>query len=414
MGAAARLRERFRDPDFRRRYAEFKEQFGNPEDDRHWLDTRLVPDPERARVRVYVTHSTHKTLTALRQGSMIHVYDQDFKQKVEEAFHEAYMTHTSTSPNYQILASLDVGRRQVELEGYELVQKQVDHAMALRERIATHALLKKYFRFLATGDLIPKEYRPSGIEAYFNSEQRWARMEECWHSDEFVVDPTRLTLYIGPTGIDGDTFKHDYLMEKYGIQINKTSRNTVLFMTNIGTTRSSVAYLIEILVKIAQELDVRNEDMSPPEMRLHRFKVDSLTKQLPALPDFSHFHRFFRCGADSATPEGDIRKAYFMSYDETLCRYITMPELQRQVAAKREVVSTMFVIPYPPGFPILVPGQVISKEILAFIEALDTREIHGYRPELGFRVFTDEAIGAVEPDSAGGAPATRIAAAPAV
>jgi arginine decarboxylase len=52
----------------------------------------------------------------------------------------------------------------------------------------------------------------------------------------------------------------------------------------------------------------------------------------------------------------------------------------------------MFVIPYPPGFPILVPGQVISKEILAFIEALDTREIHGYRPELGFRVFTDDAL----------------------
>ena len=411
MGAAARLRDRLRDPEFHQRYAEFKERFGNPDDDEHWLDTRLLPDPDRARIRVYVTHSTHKTLTALRQGSMIHVYDQDFKQKVEEAFHEAYMTHTSTSPNYQILASLDVGRRQVELEGYELVQKQVDHAMALRERISTHALLKKYFRFLATGDLIPKEYRPSGIEAYFNSEQRWARMEECWHTDEFVVDPTRLTLHIGPTGIDGDTFKHDYLMEKYGIQINKTSRNTVLFMTNIGTTRSSVAYLIEILVKIAQELDERNEDMSPPERRLHQLKVESLTKKLPALPDFSHFHRFFRCGSDSTTPEGDMRKGYFMSYNEELCRYVTMPELQKHVAAGREVVSAMFVIPYPPGFPLLVPGQVISKEILAFIEALDTREIHGYRPELGFRVFTDVAVAEVAPGTAGGAASARIAAA---
>ena len=72
------------------------------------------------RIRVYATQSTHKTLTALRQGSMIHVFDQDFQHN-EEAFHEAYMTHTSTSPNYQILASLDVGRRQVELEGFELV-----------------------------------------------------------------------------------------------------------------------------------------------------------------------------------------------------------------------------------------------------------------------------------------------------
>jgi arginine decarboxylase len=393
MGAAARLRERFRDPEFRQRHVEFKEQFGNPDDgDPRWLDTRLVPDPDHARIRVYVTHSTHKTLTALRQGSMIHVYDQDFKQKVEEAFHEAYMTHTSTSPNYQILASLDIGRRQVELEGYELVQKQVDHAMALRERIATHALLKKYFRFLTTGDLIPREFRPSGIEAYFDSEQRWARMEECWHTDEFVVDPTRLTLHIGPTGIDGDTFKHDYLMLKYGIQINKTSRNTVLFMTNIGTTRSSVAYLIEVLVKIAQELDERNEDMSPPEKKLHQLKVESLTKRLPALPDFSHFHRFFRCDGGSTTPEGDMRKGYFMAYNEDMCQYVTLQDLQKHIAAGRQVVSAMFVIPYPPGFPILVPGQVISKEILAFIEALDTREIHGYRPELGFRVFTDEAL----------------------
>jgi arginine decarboxylase len=392
MGAADRLRDRFRDPEYRQRYTAFRERFRDTDDDARWLDERLIPDPDRARIRVYVTHSTHKTLTALRQGSMIHVYDQDFRQKVEDAFHEAYMTHTSTSPNYQILASLDIGRRQVELEGYELVQKQVDHAMALRERIATHALLKKYFRFLTTGELIPREYRPSGIEAYFDSEQRWARMQECWHTDEFVVDPTRLTLHIGATGIDGDTFKHDYLMEKYGIQINKTSRNTVLFMTNIGTTRSAVAYLIEILVKIAQELDERNEDMSAAELRLHQQKVASLTERLPSLPDFSEFHRAFRCDGEASTPEGDMRKAYFMAYDDTLCTYVTLAELKLQLAARREVVSSMFVIPYPPGFPILVPGQVISKEILAFIEALDTREIHGYRPGLGFRVFTDEAL----------------------
>lgn len=62
---------------------------------------------------------------------MIHVWDQDFNQKVEDNFHEAYMTHTSTPPNYQIVASLDIGRRQVELEGFELVQKQIE--MAIRD-----------------------------------------------------------------------------------------------------------------------------------------------------------------------------------------------------------------------------------------------------------------------------------------
>ncbi|MCB1964549.1 MAG: hypothetical protein KDI64_00455, partial [Candidatus Accumulibacter sp.] len=66
------------------------------------LNSRLMPDPDKVRVRAYACQSTHKTLTALRQGSMIHVHDQDFKDEVEQAFHEAYMTHTSTSPNYQI------------------------------------------------------------------------------------------------------------------------------------------------------------------------------------------------------------------------------------------------------------------------------------------------------------------------
>uniref|UniRef100_UPI0011119100 hypothetical protein n=1 Tax=Acinetobacter baumannii TaxID=470 RepID=UPI0011119100 len=57
--------------------------------------------------------------------------------------------------------------------------------------------------------------------------------------------------------------------------------------------------------------------------------------------------------------------------------------------------SALFVIPYPPGFPILVPGQAISADILAFMEALDVREIHGYRPELGLRVFAARALAAI-------------------
>ena len=58
-----------------------------------------------------------------------------------------------------------------------------------------------------------------------------------------------------------------------------------------------------------------------------------------------------------------------------------------------ELVSASFVIPYPPGFPVLVPGQVINKEIIDFLIAIDVKEIHGYRPELGLRVFTDAALG---------------------
>ena len=82
---------------------------------------------------------------------MIHVFDQDFDQKVAESFHEAYMAHTSTSPNYQILASLDLGRRQVALEGVELVQRQIENAIQLREAIDNHPLLSKYMAAFARG-----------------------------------------------------------------------------------------------------------------------------------------------------------------------------------------------------------------------------------------------------------------------
>jgi len=397
MGTSKRLQNRYRSEDYRKKYAAYSKRIAklDPEDTAALLKMELMPDPDKVRIRAYATHSTHKTLTSLRQGSMMHVYDQDF-HKVEAAFHEAFMTHTSTSPNYQILASLDVGRRQVELEGYELVQKQLELAMALRERVAKNPLLSKYFTILLAKDMIPAKYRKSGIDAYYDPATGWSNtnMEEAWAQDDFVVDPSRLTLYVGKTGIDGDTFKNKYLMDKYGIQINKTSRNTVLFMTNIGTTRSSVAYLIGVLVKIATEIEDGMEDMSSAERRIHDKKVRGLTYDLPPLPDFSHFHPAFCPDGNPDSLNGDIRKAYFLAYDEEQYEYLLIDDgsIEAEQARGREVVSSSFVIPYPPGFPILVPGQVISPDILEFMRALDVKEIHGYRPDLGLCVFTEEAM----------------------
>ncbi|HED13974.1 MAG TPA: aminotransferase class I/II-fold pyridoxal phosphate-dependent enzyme, partial [Gammaproteobacteria bacterium] len=395
MYSAAALRERYASRAYAREYAVYQNTVTTiAEDDSAWLDLRLMPDPAQVRVRVYATQSTHKTLTALRQGSMIHIHDQDYKSQVEESFHEAFMTHTSTSPNYQILASLDIGRRQVELEGFELVQKQVEMAMSLRSQVSSHPLLSKYFRILRVADMIPASYRQSGIEGYFEPGRGWNDIWEAWEQDEFCLDATRLTLFVGATGLEGDAFKNEVLMNKYGIQINKTSRNTVLFMTNIGTTRSSVAYLIEALVKFAHELERNIDEMSPPEWHLHRAKVKSITQDLPPLPDFSRFHDGFRSGIAEGTGEGLLREAFFLAYDETCCEYLDLYDgsLDAEMAAGREVVSANFVIPYPPGFPILVPGQVASPGIIEYLRKLDVKEIHGFREEFGLRVFTEQAL----------------------
>ena len=390
MRAARTLRERLRQPEYRAQYEKFAAELAaiTPGDDEALLDLRLRPDPDCARIRVYATQSTHKTLTSLRQGSMIHVFDQDFSQRTAETFHEAYMTHTSTSPNYQILASLDLGRRQAALEGFELVQKQIENAMRLREAVDNHPLLSKYMHCLTTSDLIPAEYRPAGFEEPMLAGM--SNMMKAWGTDEFVLDPSRVTIFIGATGIEGDTFKRTQLMDRYGVQINKTSRNTVLFMTTIGTTRSSVAYLIEVLVAIARELETQLADMSQAERAAHERAVSRLTSPSAPLPDFSGFHPSFR-DADGS-PQGDVRRAFYLAYDDSCCEYLMPGEVERRVGNGDLVVSATYVTPYPPGFPVLVPGQVFSPEILAFMGSLGTPEVHGFRPELGYRVYTDKAL----------------------
>ena len=395
MASARALRERLQDPDYRGRFEEYlAAQVEDEPSDEDLLDRRLMPDPARARVRVYATQSTHKTLTALRQGSMIHVFDQDFDQKVAEPFHEAYMAHTSTSPNYQILASLDLGRRQVALEGVELVQRQIENAMQLRDAIDNHPLLSKYMRCLRTSDLIPDEFRPSAIAQPLRSGLR--NMMAAWDQDEFVLDPSRITLYIGSTGYDGDTFKREQLMDRYGIQINKTSRNSVLFMTNIGTTRSSVAFLVEVLVNIARELDQDISEMSLGEREHFEQAVFRLTEMSLPLPDFSGFHpAFLDHSGSEPTPEGDVRRAFYLSYEDTNCEYLTGNQIDERLDAGVDIVSATYVTPYPPGFPVLVPGQVFSHVILQFMRDLDTPEIHGYLPNFGYRVYTEKAIAMV-------------------
>jgi arginine decarboxylase len=349
-----------------------------------------LPDPDKVRIRVYSTQSTHKTLSSFRQGSMIHIWDEDFRKKSQNTFLEAYMTHTSTSPNYQILASLDAGRRQVQFEGYELVEKSIELAMVFRAKVNDHPQLKKYFDVLTIGDFIPKEFRASGLSEYYNPKTGWNRMEDAWKNDEFVLDPTKITIHIGRTGVNGDTFKNKYLMDKFNIQINKTSRNTVLLMTNIGTTRSSVTYLTNALLKIADELDKELLALTSAESKIHQDRIESLTQDFPPLPDFSYFHNSFQ--AVPGVPGGNIRGAFTLAYNEENYEYIPLSECLPTIKEGRVLVASCFIIPYPPGFPVLVPGQVVSEGIIHFLTVLDVSEIHGYRPELGLRIFKDAVL----------------------
>jgi arginine/lysine/ornithine decarboxylase len=130
--------------------------------------------------------------------------------------------------------------------------------------------------------------------------------------------------------------------------------------------------------------------------------TDAVAEALDVLAPIERFWAFpgmqasYRVRRGSHTSDADVEEE---AYD--------------RVEAGEQVVSTTYVTPYPPGFPVLVPGQVFSPQILAFMGSLDTPEVHGYRPDLGYRVYVDKALEiaatnrpAPPPDAAGSAAST--------
>jgi arginine decarboxylase len=184
------------------------------------------------------------------------------------------------------------------------------------------------------------------------------------------------------------------LSDRYNIQLNKTSRNSVLLQSNINNTRSDVAHLIRVLVEISNEIDRRLAEGGANVRKTFDARVKSLMTDVPDLPNFSRFHDAFRADAGKRTNEGDIRGGFYSAYDAAGCEFIRLadPEIDRRLKEGPELVSASFVIPYPPGFPIMVPGQVITQETIDFMRKLDVKEIHGYDAAEGLKLVKAEAL----------------------
>jgi arginine decarboxylase len=392
MGAANDIETWLNDPKSVAEYEKQRAELGeNPSDDT-LLDARLIPDPGKVKLRVYQTNSTHKSMSALRQGSMLFVKDVEFRS-VEAQFREAVFTHASTSPNQQLIAGLDVARRQMELEGYGLVHNAIEVALAIRQAVAEHPLISKYFQVLGADKMVPAEYRQSGFTDYLDPKTNWAVARRSLQEDEFCLDPTRMTLVCGTAGYDGTQFK-GLLANNYNIQLNKTSRNSVLLQSNINNTRSDVAHLIRVLLEISNEIDQRLAQGGPNVQQAFEARVKSLMTDVPDLPNFSHFHDAFRKDAGRRTNEGDIRGGFYAAYDAEGCEYIRLAdsEIDRRLKEGPDLVSANFVIPYPPGFPIMVPGQVVTRETIDFMRKLDVKEIHGYNAAQGLKLVRADAL----------------------
>ena len=390
MSVAAKLRERFNSSEYHQFYLALSE-----EDKAKW------PDPNKVVLRVYATQSTHKTLSSFRQGSMIHIYDEAF---IQEQFLEAFYTHTSTSPNYQILASLDIARRQMNIEGFALSQKSIRLSHFIRQAIQTDNSISQVFSVLSVNDIYPEAGGEKSAVATASEPQGTATsapiqatslsyltMLSEFNTTGFVIDPTRITVDVRKTGMNGNAFRQ-LLIDKYDIQVNKTSEFTVLFIVNIGASEETANYLLSVLREITEHILT-----APHRNSSHQNVTHEQENTRPAMPQLRQYHPVFSPQFSHVLPKHnksdtdyliDMRKAYYASYNTENTDYIL---LSRDVIVAAEQgktwVSAVYVTPYPPGFPMLVPGQIIDIKILRYFSSLTIKEIHGYHIELGLKVF---------------------------
>jgi arginine decarboxylase len=273
------------------------------------------------------------------------------------------------------------------------VSRALQLAIEIRREINQHPLISKYFKAATPAEMIPAEYRKSGFSDYGTPGWNLAKTIHALDTDEFFLDPTRITLLCGNAGYDGTQFKA-LLANEYDIQINKTSRNSVLVQININNTRGDMAHLIKALADMARAIDKRLAEGGEAEQAAFKARVKSLVEDVPDLPNFSRFHDAFRENPKSKTNEGDMRSAYYLAYDAAAREYVKLAskDVDERLKNGPEMVSAKFVIPYPPGFPIMVPGQVITQETITFMRKLDVKEIHGYNASLGLELLKPSAL----------------------
>ena len=265
----------------------------------------------------YATQSTHKVLSAFSQASMIHINDPDFR---EHLFRENFNMHTSTSPQYSLIASLDVARKQAVMEGYKLLARTLELAKEVREMVNS----TKVFRVLELEDLLPEEVRQDGIR----------------------LDPTKVTIDISGCGYTVEDLQKE-LFERYNIQVEKSTFNTLTLLLTVGTTRSKVSRLYDALMRIARQ------------GRQPRRLV-----QTPEIPPFT--------------------KLEFLPRDAYYCGGELVPVFDERERENRKLAGRVCadqIVPYPPGIPVLVPGQIITAKIVDYLGDLlrstKRMEMHG-------------------------------------
>jgi len=352
----------------------------------------------------FATQSTHKLLCALSQASMIHVQHGETSKLDMTHFNDAFMMHTSTSPQYGIIASCDVAAAMMEQPaGRALVQEMIDEALSFRRAMtAVRQQLKGGWWF--------DVWQPDAMADKPSAEKSaWVlKPKDAWHGFEglaanhVLVDPIKVTILTPGMSANGTMKKTGIpaavvvkFLSGRRIEIEKTGLYSFLVLFSMGTTKGKWSTLITELINFKDLYDA-----NAPLKRAMPLLYDAHpevygTMGLKDLCDGIHTvyrdDNVAKAQKDmyTALPEMALRPAE--AYDHLVRGRTESVEIDNLMGR----ILAVMVVPYPPGIPVIMPGERLTKttksiqDYLLYAREFDKKfpgfetDIHGLRFETG-------------------------------
>jgi arginine decarboxylase len=331
--------------------------------------------PRAKESMIFSTQSTHKLLAGLSQASQVLVRESESVKLDQDAFNEAYLMHTSTSPQYSIIASCDVAAAMMEAPGgTALVEESILEALDFRRAMKKiDQEWGKDWWFKVWG---PNEFAEEGI----GSREDWIiKAEDDWHgfgklAPGFnMLDPIKATIVNPGLSLDGKfdetgipaSIVTKYLAE-HGVIIEKCGLYSFFIMFTIGITKGRWNTLLTALQQFKDDYD-KNQ---PMWRILPEFAAANPTYEKMGLRDLcQQIHDFYKAyDVARLTTEmylSDMVPA--MKPSEAFAK-MAHREIERVAIDELEGrITSILLTPYPPGIPLLIPGERFNKTIVDYL-----------------------------------------------
>ncbi|HRD98400.1 MAG TPA: lysine decarboxylase, partial [Rubrivivax sp.] len=349
---------------------------------------------------VFATQSTHKLLAGISQASQVLVQDAAERKLDRHLFNEAYLMHTSTSPQYAIIASCDVAAAMMEAPGGPaLVEESISESLDFRRamRKVDKEFGKDWWFTVWGPDKLPAEGIGKSADWVLKAEDKWHGFGPLAEGFN-LLDPIKCTLITPGLDLSGKFARTGIpaaivtkFLAEHGVVVEKTGLYSFFIMFTIGITKGRWNTLLTALQQFKDDYD-RNAPLwriLPEFSAAHpRYERMGLRDLCQAIHETYARHDVARLVTEMYL--SDIQPA--MKPSDAFAQIARRKTERVDIDALEGRITTAMLTPYPPGIPLLIPGERFNRKIVEYLHF--TRTFNA-----AFPGFDTDVHGLVEDDS---------------